>query len=152
MGILMRNHGKFTKADLLVNGVVCTAGQFNKLGQYIVKAGEAIKIGFGPYDSFENATGRIYAILKNAANVEIPGEWSLNIESPLDTHLATLGTWRSEDWNTVANDKTKQIPFPEMPIGASKDKKFVLYFKPDATDTVSLANSVMNMDITRILL
>lgn len=146
------NHGKFTAADVLTDGVVCTQGQFNKIGSYTVKAGEVIFPGFGSYDAMDNAVGRAYMKLQTAVPAEIKGELMITIESPQDIPLQVLGNWRSEDLNTDAANKTLQIPFPKMNVGASKDKKIVFYYRPDATATLSKANSTLSLDITRVLL
>ena len=146
------NHAKFTAADLVKADSVCTAGEYKVIGSYTVLAGEVIFPGFGGYDSMENAVGRIYALLKVAADTEVKGEYMLAVLSPQDIPLKILGNWRTEDWNTSVTDKTKQIPFPKMNIGASKDKKIVLYFKADATSTLDHTKCVMLMDITRVLL
>lgn len=146
-------HGKFTAADInLVDNVALVAGQFNKIGSYTVKAGEVIFLGWENYRDMESAVGRAYAKLQDNVPAEIKGEWMATIESPQDLPLTVLGNWRSEDMNTDATNKTLQIPFAKMNIGASKDKKIVFYFKPDTAKTITKANCIVNLDITRVLL
>lgn len=144
-------HGKLNRADLMAGDVVCNAGQYNKVGSYIVKAGEVIFMGYGASANMDNAVGRIYAIAQTAVPAEIKGTWLLQIESAQDIPLEVLGTWRTEDFNTSAADKTKQLPWPLMEPGVSRDKKLVLYFKPDATATMAAAQTTISFDITRLL-
>ena len=148
----MFTHSKFTQTDLIKADTVLVAGQYNKIGEYKVLAGEVISPGYGIYDSMENAVGRIYGILKVAADTEIVGTYQLAVHSPQDIQLAPLGTWRTEDWNTVVADKTKQIPFARMPLQITKDKKLVLFFMPDASATIDHTKSKLSMDITRQLI
>jgi len=155
MGRLMFTHGKFVKGDLLTDGVKVLGGQYVKLGGYTVLAGEEISPGYGQYDSMENAVGRVYAVLKDSTGTEIKGTYQLVVVSPQNVQLLPLGTWRTEDWNTSASDKTKQIPFARMPVRVTKDKKIELHFMADAGSDgkiVSLDNSDMQMDVTRVLL
>ncbi len=151
---MAHNHGKLIRADLMPANVTAAAAQYNLIGKYTVKAGEIIFLGFGTSADMHNAVGRVYGVIKDNATpaVEIAGTWLLQIESAQDIPLQVIGTWRTEDWNTSATDKTKQIPWPKMQSGVSKDKKIALYFKPDTAATAVAADTTLAIDITRVLI
>ncbi|MFD0591164.1 hypothetical protein ACFQZE_24500, partial [Paenibacillus sp. GCM10027627] len=125
----------FTKADLIGAATVpIVLGQYNKIGEYKVQAGETITIGYGLLSGMDNAIGRIYAIIKdsNVGGVELKGKLRLSIYSPQDRPLKIMHEWRTEALNTSATDRTKQTPLPEGIEVITEDKKIVLEFLPDA--------------------
>lgn len=144
-------HGKFVLADLMSADTPVAANQYNRIGSYTVKAGEVIFMGFGSAGNMHDAVGRAYAKLQHDTPGEMTGTWLIQIESAQDIPLEVLGTWRSEDFNTSATDKTKQLPWPMMQPGVSKDKKIVFYFRPDAAETIDISGSTISIDITRVL-
>jgi hypothetical protein len=148
----MRYRGTFTKAELISAATVgVVAGAAAVLGKYAVQAGEAIKLGFGNLSGQENAIGRLYMQFKDTTGtpVLLSGTVRLSIWSPQDRPIAIIGEWRTEQLDTVATDRTKQIPMPEDIYKITEDKKVVLEFISDTTATLSKANSTIVMDITR---
>lgn len=141
----------FTKADLIIDNAVLTAGQFVKMGSYQVGAGEVVTLGYGQ-GTQASAEGRIYQKIQSDASTEITGTYRIVLESAQDLPLQVVFEARSEALATSPTDRTLQIPFNEMNVGVSEDKKIVTYFKADTTATVDLANSTLLMDITRTLL
>lgn len=149
-----RYRSAFTKNDLISGATVpIVLGQYNKLGQYVVSAGETISVGFGQLSGMDNAIGRIYGILKDSAAtpVELKGKLRLSIYSPQDRPMKIVWELRTESLNTSAADRTKQTPLPEGIEEVTEDKKIVLEFLPDAigNGTVSKANSDLIFDITQ---
>lgn len=145
-----RYRSAFTLATFAVPATVSLiANQFNKLGEYIVKAGEVISIGYGAQSGMDNALGRIYGIMQDATPAEIPGTWRLSIYSPQDRPIKILWELRTEAVNTVATDRTKQTPLPIGIEDVTKDKKFVLEFKPDVAKTMDLTKSKLQFDVTQ---
>jgi hypothetical protein len=142
----------FTKAELISGDVAVVTGQYNKLGEYKVEAGETITVGYGGQGGMDNAVGRIYgAIMNNAAapGVEMKGKIRLSIHSPQNRPLKIITEFRTELLNTNASDRTKQTPLPEHVEVLTEDKKLVLEFLPDAGGTVGKANSSLIFDITQ---
>jgi hypothetical protein len=141
-----------TQADLISGAtVVCNAGQYNKLGEYKILAGEVLAVGFGPQSGMDNAQGRIYADLRDnaaAPGVAVNGMLRLEVYSPKDRPMVTVFEFRTEVLRTSAADRTKQIPLPEGDFFLSEDKKYVLSFKPDATVTIGKANTFIILDTT----
>lgn len=138
----------FTKADLMSGDVVCTAGQYNKLGEYVVPAGLHVGLGFGPDGGQESAQGRLFMDLKTSAPAAVVGTVRLSVFSPQNRSLVVLDEWRTEAL-VASTDRTKQIPLPFNGIWVSEDKKYVLEFNPDATATVAKAQSTITIDMTR---
>lgn len=141
----------FTQADIIKDSTAVPAGNFVNIGEYKVSAGEEIILGFGQQSGQENAQGRLFGKLQNSTPTEIKGVLRLVVMTNQDIPLATLFEGRTEALNSSATDRTKQIPFPQMSVGAGQDKKIVLQFKADSASTISLANTTILMDITRNL-
>jgi hypothetical protein len=140
----------FTSNDLIgAASVACTAGQFNKLGEYQVQAGELVGLGFGDQSGQENAVGRLYMLLQTSAPAAIPGTVRIQAYTPQNRPLEILAEFRTEAISQNATDRTKQMPLAFNNIFLSEDKKIFLEFNPDATATVAKANTTINMDITR---
>lgn len=142
----------FTKSELISGDVVCAAGQFNRLGAYVVKAGEAISVGFGNQSGQQNAQGRIYIDLKDnaaAPGANTNGLLRMVAYSPQDRPVEIIWEARTESLRTNSSDRTQQNPYQEHDLMVPEDKKLVLEFLPDAAVTVGKANSTVLMDITR---
>lgn len=142
----------FTKAELIGAAVLCIAGQFVRLGQYSVQAGELISPGFASQSGQDSAQGRLYVDLKDnttAPGVSMNGTLRLSIFSPQDRPLEIINEWRTETLRTSVTDRTLQIPLPEFDAWISEDKKIVLEFKSDDGRTISQANSTFIMDLTK---
>jgi hypothetical protein len=140
----------FNESNLITSAtVVCTAGQFTRLGEYKVLSGDLIALGYGDLDSQDCAIGRIYAILKDATPTEIPGTLRLSLMSSADRQLSIEFEVRTEIVDTNATDRTKQLPFEVSSTWLALDKRFELSFNPDTTATVVKANSSVRVDITK---
>jgi len=141
-----------TASDLIGSDTVAViAGQFVKLGEYQVPAGEELAIGYGPHTSQESAVGRFYAKIMDdtATAVEEPGVIRLTAYSPQDRPLRVLAEFRTEQANQGENDVTLRIPMPESIYNLREDQKLVLEFKSDASDNVVKASSVIILDVTK---
>lgn len=126
-------------------------GQTLKIGEYEVKAGQMIRLGFGENESQEGALGRIYVALKDTTGtpVDLDGKLRFSVHSPQGRPLRVLAEYRTETLRSDANNRTLQVPFPVngMPF-ISEDKKLVLEFISDTNATLSKANSKILFDIT----
>lgn len=141
-----------TQNDLISSATVsCPAGQFTKLGERKIEAGEELSIGFGLQDGQENAQGRIFADLRdNAASpgAVVSGVFRLQVYSPQNRPMFILGEWRTETLSTGSGDRTKQVPLKEDQYLLTEDKKLVLEFMPDATVTIGKTNTKILLDTT----
>lgn len=124
------------------------AGQFVKLGERKVEAGELITIGFGMQSGQQSAQGRIYMDIQNSTPAALEGTLRLSVYSPQDRPLKIMGEWRTETLRTGAGDRTQQVPLPENLTWLSEDKKLVLEFEADASGTVSKTNTNILLDTT----
>lgn len=149
---ISRFRSAFTKEDLVIDATVLNTGNYQKVGEYVLKAGEEIELGYGNGGQ-ESAQGRIFVKLMDttATPVEITGTVRIMALTAQDIPLGVLFEARTESLNANATDRTKQIPFNigDFPFGLSEDKKFQLQIKPDATKTVSKENSLILIDITK---
>lgn len=141
-----------THADLIDSDTVSTiVGQFVKLGEYQVQAGEEVALGYGPHTSQENAVGRTYMLFKDgeATPGEIKGLVRISAYSPQDRPLKVLAEFRTEQTSQGATDVTLRIPNPENVFNLREDQKIVLEFKADAAATLTKANCSVLVDVTK---
>jgi hypothetical protein len=143
----------FTKNDLFkASTVSCNAGEYTRVGEYKVVAGELVSVGAGDQSGQESAQGRIFIDIKDngtSPGANVDGVVRLTVYSPQDRPIEILGEWRTETLRTVVTDRTKQIPFPEDDLFVSEDKKLVLEFKSDTSATLGKVNSTVLIDITK---
>lgn len=147
MGEIFRS--ALTENELMDSATVdVLAGQFVKLGDRKVEAGELITIGFGMQSGQQNAQGRIFMDFNDDVNAAVNGTARLSVYSPQNRPLKILGEWRSETLRSGETDRSLMIPLPENPTWISEDKKLVLEFEADANGIVSQANTDILMDTT----
>lgn len=129
--------------------VSAVAGNFIKLGEYKVEAGQLISIGYGEQSGLDSAQGRIYLALNDSASAAIHGKIRLAVHSPQGRPMMILAEYRTETLRDNPNDRTKQTPFPENQYWLSEDKKLVLEFEADSTKTVDKSKSDILFDVTQ---
>ncbi|MDP4170145.1 MAG: hypothetical protein Q8906_06000 [Bacillota bacterium] len=142
-----------TTADFMTGTVACTQGLFTRLGARVIQAGELLSLGFGNQSGQQDAQGRIFVDIRDntaSPGAVVPGVVRLTVYTPQDRPLVILAEFRVETLNQNSADRTKQLPFPESIYQLSEDKKLVIEFKPDATATISNANTKMVIDITEV--
>lgn len=148
MGEIYRS--AFNKTTLITGATVAVnAGIFQKLGEYKVLAGELVSVGFGNRVGQEGAQGRIYIKLQNATPTQLQGTLRLSAYTAQDRPIEILGEWRTETLDTDAKNRTLMVELPEDDLWVSQDKKIVLEFKCDTSDTVSQAQSTILLDVTK---
>jgi hypothetical protein len=140
------------KDDLMDGDVVLKAGEYNKVGEMKIVAGEHILLGYGENESQEGSPGRIYVDMKDnaaAPGANIEGTVRIRAMSPRRSHLTTYAEYRTEQLRTDKNNRTLQIPFPSQPQWPwiSEDKILVVELLPDAAATLSKANSTILFDV-----
>lgn len=139
----------FTTAELIAAAsTTLVVGQFNKLGEYQVPAGELVALGYGNESGQESAQGRLYMKLMTSTPTEVSGTIRMEVWSPQDRPIEIVHEFRTEALSN-STDRTKQIPFPIKSPLVSEDKKIVLMFKPDFAATLAKASCTINMDITK---
>lgn len=144
----MKRRSALIASDFQSGDVSCTAGQFTEIGRYAVKAGQYLTMGWGFSASQSDADGRIYAEIKDTADAEITGKLMISVYTPEDRHYNDLFEDRTENLNSSATDRTKQLPFPEMNEGYGKDWIYKLFFNPDTTATVDNGNTTLVASVT----
>jgi hypothetical protein len=140
----------FTELDLIsATTVVCTAGQFTQLGEYKVLAGDIVSLGYSDLDDQCGAVGRIYCSLKDATPADAPGTIRLSLMSSADRQLSIEFETHTSIVNQNLTDRTKQLPFEVSDTWLGIDKRFQLSFNPTTTVTLTKANCVIRIDITK---
>lgn len=141
-----------TQSDLIsASTVSVVVGQYNKLGERIIQAGELMTLGFGSQAGQESAQGRLFIDIRDngvSPGAQLKGTVRLQVYSPQNRPLRILGEWRTETVSSGSGNRTLQVPFPVGHVWASEDKKIVLEFLPDAAGTVGKTNTVITIDNT----
>lgn len=140
----------FNKENLIKNAsTICIPGNPIMLGEYVVPAGEMVKIGYGQLDGQENAQGRIFIDMRNTADGLLDGFVRITAYSAQNRALEILQEYRTETLRQNETDRTKQIPFSEHQAWVPEDKKIVLEFIADSAVTVDKVKTKVLMDITK---
>lgn len=146
----------FTTNELVRAATVpVIAGDIIRIGEYKVQAGEEISVGAGMLAGMDNATGRVFMQFKDSAGtpVQLTGTVRLVAYSAQNRPLEIIREFRTEDLDTSATDKTKQLPFPEHSIWLREDQRLVLEFIGDTggigNGNVSKANSKILLAMTK---
>lgn len=120
------------------------------IGEYVVPAGMLIQPGNGPYNSLEQAVGRIAATLKDTSGSPalLRGSLRLSVWSEDDRQLMTIDEF--DIGRLDQSDYAKMQPFAQRGIAISEDKKFVLeIICLDSGKTLNVAASSLYMDVTK---
>lgn len=142
-------HSCLTEANLIsAASVATTASKWVEIGRYTVPAGTGVAIGYKNLHGMDQAEGRLYFKLRDAANAVEKGMIRLELRDPQDRPIEVLKEWRSEQLETSATDRQQQIPLPEHDSVFGEDWSLVFMFKGDATDGLTLANCSILLDTT----
>lgn len=139
----------FTLDNFMTASKAVIAGEFTKIGEYKVQAGEIIEVGYGGIASQSDAIGRIYAKFATSASAEVTGKLRMHVYSPQNRPLRIIHEFHTSALNTVETDRTKQTPLPYSDIQIGEDYKLVLEFEPDANATIDPTKSKLIMDMTQ---
>jgi len=139
----------FTQADLIDTAtVVCTAGQFTRLGEYRVLAGDLVALGFGECECQNTAIGRFYGLMQTAPATPTNGVLRISTMTANDRPYSIVFEARTEI-TSASTTRSEELPLPQDNLWLSQDKRFELSFNPDTTSTITLADSVILADITK---
>jgi len=130
------------------DGVDFVAETFQKIGEYVVVAGEAVQVGFGASSGQHSAEGRVYLDLQDDAADEVNGLVRVEIHNPRDRHRMTVFESRTETLRTSAADRRQQLAFPKVGDAVTTDYKIVITVRPDDAFEYSEDNTNLSMDIT----
>jgi len=140
----------FVNADLIGGAtVVCPLGQFTRIGEYKVLSGDLIALGYSDLDDQCGAVGRIYCIMQTAPATPCEGTIRLSLMSSADRQLSIEFECRTEILKENPTDRTKQLPFEVSETWLGIDKRFEFSFCPDANVTITKADSIIRVDITK---
>lgn len=123
-----------------------------KLGEYVVKAGEMVSVGYGKQSGLHDATGRFFAKLLNSSSAAQRGKLRLSVYSPQDRPIMILSEFDMDIVDDNETDRTKQTPFPENAAWLSEDKKLVLEFIAKADGTIDKSKSKVLFDVTQAVI
>lgn len=141
-----------TEDDIIGSATVnVLKGVPTKLGEYVVRAGEMVSIGYGEQKGLHDATGRIFAKLLDSASAELRGKLRLSVFSPQDRPELILAEYDTDIVNDNETDRTKQTPFAEHGAMIREDQKLVLEFIAKADGAVDKSKSKVLFDTTQYI-
>ena len=136
--------------------VTLVKNEWKEIGTVTVPADQLIGLGYGPQSGQDDAVGRIFMDLvdNTASPVDIAGLFRIMITSSNDLPLGSRPVLIEYDLNTLrlgASDRAGRLPIPFTGIMLSKDKKFKFLVKNTASSaqTLELADSLVEIDITK---
>ncbi len=147
----------FTANEVITEGATVTLvpGVYSKIGEYVVKADEIVGMGRGGYSALNDAIGRLFAVFKDNSNEKIKdAKFRIMLESSQDMPIGSRPVYIDVDLSAIDNGAetpSERFVFPFDGTLLSKDKKFVFLIKNNSSGAITLskANSVVALDVTR---
>lgn len=150
----------FTEEEVISKGetVSLVAGQYTPIGEYVVKADEAVGIGRGALVAQNEAIGRLYAAFYDDAstpNAILVGKFRILLLSSQDMPIGSRPVYLDVDLAALTSGKDVPgdrfvLPFENKML--QKDRKFQFLIKVPNAVTLSKANSTVLMDMVRAML
>jgi len=153
--------GSFTEEDVFGSSTVaCPAGQYTLIGEYVVKADEAVGVGRGGYASQDQAIGHIFATFYDNSGTPVQltnGKFRIMFSSSQNIPIGSKPVYLDVDLaalTTGATIPSDRFPLPFENVVLTKDRKiqFFIYNATASSVTLAKANSTVYIDATRALL
>lgn len=142
--ILAKYQSVLTQADLVDTSQACTGGAWHLLKAYTVPASTAVRLGVGAPMGQKDALGRLYADIKDAGGSE-PGLIKLEVVDSNDNFVAKLFEGRTDLTKLGSTDPALRQVFPAVGNWIPEGYKIQLWYKADATATITLADSLVQI-------
>ena len=160
MGIVNKNafyRGNWGPSDIIgAATVVLIKNEWKEIGKVTVPADQLIGLGYGDLGAQDSAMGRLFVKLMDNAGtpVAVTGQFRIMITSSNDLPLGSRPVLIDYDLATTslgATSRADRLPLPFTGIMLSKDKVFKFLVKNNASSaqTLVLANSSVEIDITK---
>lgn len=136
---LRDSHVAYPDASSTTNA---SAGQFTKVGEFVVPAQERYRLGFGSA-KYEANQGYLYVELVDDASNVIDGSIRIQQRDAQERNIRTAEELELSTLNASKSDRNQQVPFPEhtdMPK-VGRDSKLVLAVNPDSDETIDWSAS-----------
>lgn len=153
--------GSFTEEDVFgAASVACPAGQYTLIGEYVVKADEAVGIGRGGYASQNEAIGHLYASFKDNQSTPAQftnGKFRIMYASSQDIPIGSKPVFVDVDLAAIATGATIPsdrfaLPFENVLLTKDRKIQFFIYNGTSSSVTLVKANSDVYIDATRALI
>lgn len=121
----------------LTSNITVQPNIFNKIGEFVVPAGQLATFGVG---SVTNVDTRevCYLNLSDGTN-NLNGIVRFVISDPNEVRKIVVAEQRTERLRASQNDKTQGFLLAEYPVKAKEDSKLIIEFKPDSTSAVTIS-------------
>lgn len=138
-----------TTDDFMAGDVDVPAGEYVKLGEFVVPAQEAYRWGKGTA-SFEANQGYVYILIQNATPAEVTGTVRLQQRDAQERNIVTVFEERADVLHESKANRDQQVPLPEQQSypKVGKNSKLAIAFRSDAADTVSKADTDILLPVT----
>lgn len=157
MGI---NKNAFYRGNWGVNDIIGAASvllilnEWKEIGKVTVPADQLIGLGYGGVGTQDAAMGRLFVDLQAAGPADIVGQFRIMITSSNDMPLGGRPVLIDYDLATTrlgSTSRSDRLPMPFTEIMLSKDKvfKFLVKNTAAAAQTVTRADSSVEIDITK---
>lgn len=141
---------KTLKTSAFFSGTVdLAAGEFGKLGEFVVPAQEAYRWGKGAA-KFEANQGYLYINLKDDADAAVAATVRLQQRDAQERNIITVYEEEAEVLAGSKTDRTQQqaLPLQDSYPKVGHNSKLVIAVRPDAAVTVSAANTEILAPVT----
>lgn len=147
------NADKFRKTmketAFFTSNVDLAAGEYGKVGQFVVPAQEQYRFGAGAAE-YEANQGYLYIDLRDDADAAVPGTVRLQQRDAQERNIITVFEEATEVLSASKSDRTQKQALPEQrnypKVG--RDSKLVIAVNPDSAVTVSASNTEMLIPVT----
>lgn len=130
--------------------VVCTAGIWTKVWEYVVPAQELIAVGCGVLGD-PHSQGLVDFLTVTVAPADLVGQYRVIAQNARETKRQTIFEKSSAIAHGSANtDKQGMLLIPESAVKVGEDSKITIEFKATATQTLDFdgATNVIRLPVT----
>lgn len=120
--------------------VALVAGEWNRIGAYVVEAGMEYCIG-RRYD------GYIYVELKDTADAQFHGKIRFVVTNPAETRKEVVAEYHTREMGSISNKQQKPV-LPLSPPWVTQDSKIICEIDPEANNTLDFGNTIAAIDLT----
>jgi hypothetical protein len=149
-------HAQLTLADFVTVDKPIVAGEWNKLGYKQVGITEEIGLGYGGETGFDDAQGRVYALMKDTDGITLQGELKFVIEDTQGNTIEALPFNMTLDYlGNGASNLRDRVEYSFQNLIITRERQIALYIKPKSVgpnDTFDVSTSKFAMSITRVSL
>lgn len=131
------------------SNVDVTAGEYSKVGQFIVPAQEQYRFGSGAAE-YEANQGYLFINLKDDSDTSVEGTVRLQQRDAQERNILTVFEEATEVLRASKSDRTQKQALPEQRSypKVGRDSSLVVALNADSAATISASNTEMLVPVT----